>query len=290
MIFLQELQIAGLHITLLEIPRQAYTPWGISRNTGTRVGQTPRGRGLSDNSRMTPSEVVQRNLHHKAHRAGWLRAAVLGANDGLVSISALMVGFAAAEAAGGADGGQSVLLAGLAGLAAGALSMAAGEYVSVSSQTDIETADRQMEIEHLAADPEGELEELAEIYEERGLSPELAKQVAVALTEHDALGAHLREELGHHEISKARPLQAAMASAAAFIAGGIIPFFGLFFDGNLRGPAITAISVVGLCIAGYLSARAAGCGIVRPMMRVVLGGSLAMAVTYVVGTIFGAAV
>lgn len=238
---------------------------------------------------MTPSDVVQRNLHHKAHRAGWLRAAVLGANDGLVSISSLMVGFAAAEAAGGTDGGgKSVLLAGLAGLAAGALSMAAGEYVSVSSQTDIEVADRKMEMEHLAADPEGELEELAEIYEERGLTPELAKQVAVALTEHDALGAHLREELGHHEVSKARPLQAAMASAAAFIAGGIIPFFGLFFSNGMRGPAITVISVVGLWVAGYLSARAAGCGILRPTLRVVLGGSLAMAVTYLVGTLFGA--
>ncbi len=233
---------------------------------------------------MTPDAVAQRNLHHKAHRAGWLRAAVLGANDGLVSISSLMVGFAAAKAS-----GSSVLLAGAAGLAAGALSMAAGEFVSVSSQTDIENADRQMELEHLAADPEGELEELAEIYEERGLSPELAKQVAVALTEHDALGAHLREELGHHEVSKARPIQAAMASAAAFMAGGLIPFLGLPFSDTLRGPAITAISVAGLVVTGYLSAKAAGCGILRPTMRVVIGGSVAMAVTFVVGTIFGIA-
>lgn len=243
---------------------------------------------LDDNSAMTPDGVIQRNLHHKAHRAGWLRAAVLGANDGLVSISSLMVGFAAAEAAGGSAGaGNSVLLAGAAGLAAGALSMAAGEYVSVSSQTDIETADRQMEIEHHLADPEGELEELAEIYEERGLNKDLAKQVAIALTEHDALGAHLREELGHHEASKARPMQAALTSAAAFTAGGLVPFFGLLFTGAMRGPAITAISVLGLFVAGYLSARAAGCGILRPTMRVVIGGSLAMAVTFIVGTLFG---
>ena len=143
------------------------------------------------------------------------------------------------------------------------------------------------EIEHHLADPEGELEELAEIYEERGLNKDLAKQVAIALTEHDALGAHLREELGHHEASKARPLQAALTSAAAITAGGVIPFFGLFFTGAMRGPAITAISVLGLFIAGYLSARAAGCGILRPTMRVVIGGSLAMAVTFVVGTLFG---
>ena len=134
---------------------------------------------------------------------------------------------------------------------------------------------------------DSELEELAEIYEERGLNKDLAKQVAIALTEHDALGAHLREELGHHEASKARPLQAALTSAAAFTAGGVIPFFGLFFTGAMRGPAITVISVLGLFIAGYLSARAAGCGILRPTMRVVIGGSLAMAVTFVVGTLFG---
>ncbi len=231
---------------------------------------------------MPLEQVLMRNLHHKAHRSGWLRAAVLGANDGLVSISALMVGVAAAGTT-----QSAVVTAGVAGIAAGAMSMAAGEYVSVSSQTDIEAADRQMEIEHLAADPEGELEELTEIYVERGLSPELASQVAKALTEHDALGTHLREELGHHEFSKANPLQAAVASALAFLAGGVVPFLGVIAPDETRVAAMVGVSVVGLFVAGILSARAAGCGLLRPTARVVIGGSLAMAITFGVGSLFG---
>lgn len=230
---------------------------------------------------MTPPEVHKRNEHHKAHRAGWLRAAVLGANDGLVSTSALMVGVAATQASFG-----NIMAAGIAGVAAGAMSMAAGEYVSVKSQSDIEDADRKMEIEHLAADPEGELEELSEIYEGRGLSPELARQVAVALTEHDAVGAHLREELGHHETSRARPVQAAVASAASFVVGSLVPFIGMFASDAIRVQAVVAVSVLGLVVAGIAAALAAGCGVLRPTVRVVIGGSLAMAVTYAVGSLF----
>jgi VIT1/CCC1 family predicted Fe2+/Mn2+ transporter len=234
-----------------------------------------------DNKHMPPAEVINRNEHHKAHRAGWLRAAVLGANDGLVSTSALMVGVAATQASFG-----NIMAAGVAGLAAGAMSMAAGEYVSVKSQSDIEDADRLMEIEHLAADPEGELEELAEIYEQRGLKPELAREVAVALTEFDAVGAHLREELGHHETSRARPTQAAIASAVSFVIGGAIPFIGMMAADEIRVQAVVIVSVLGLVVAGVAAAIAAGCGLLRPTIRVVVGGSLAMAVTYAVGSFF----
>ena len=180
----------------------------------------------------------------------------------------------------------TIMAAGIAGVAAGAMSMAAGEYVSVKSQSDIEDADRKMEIEHLAADPEGELEELTEIYEGRGLSPELARQVAVALTEHDAVGAHLREELGHHETSRARPVQAAVASAASFVVGSLVPFIGMFASDAIRVQAVVAVSVLGLVVAGIAAALAAGCGVLRPTVRVVSGGSLAMAVTFAVGSLF----
>ena len=156
---------------------------------------------------MALEDVRIRNLEHKAHRAGWLRAAVLGVNDGLVSTASLMVGVAAASAS--FDNAKSIIIStGAAGIAAGALSMAVGEYISVSSQTDIEESDRQLEIQHLAIDPEGELEELVEIYKERGLDDGLARQVATQLTERDALNTHLRDELGHHPHSKAKPLQA----------------------------------------------------------------------------------
>lgn len=228
-------------------------------------------------------DVKARNSHHKAHRAGWLRAAVLGANDGLVSTASLMVGVAAAT-----TDLKAVVLAGVAGVAAGAMSMAAGEYVSVAAQSDIEVADRRMEAEHLAADPEGELEELIEIYLQRGVTPELARQVAVQMTEHDALGTHLREELGQHEISKANPLQAAIASAAAFTLGGLVPFLsGLWPVPETRPYGVVVVTEIGLVIAGVLSAKAAGCGLLKPTLRVVLGGSLAMAITFVVGHIFG---
>ncbi len=226
------------------------------------------------------------NMQHKAHRAGWLRAAVLGANDGLVSTSALMVGVAAALIDTRELG--PVITAGIAGIAAGAMSMAAGEYVSVAAQTDIEDADTKMEMAQLAQDPEGELEELTQIYMARGLSHELARETAQALTLHDALGAHLREELGHHETSKARPGQAAIASALSFICGALIPFIGILIPIEEKVISIVAVTIAGLFLTGFLSAKAAGCGLLRPTLRVVIGGSLAMGVTTVVGLIFGA--
>lgn len=166
------------------------------------------------------AEIHKRNENHRAHRAGWLRAAVLGANDGLVSTASLMIGVVSAQR------NDFVVTAGLAGIAAGAMSMAVGEYVSVRSQNDIEESDRVLEMEHLAIDPEGELEELTQIYQERGISRATAEKVAQELHAHDPLGAHLRDELGQHESTKARPLQAAVASALSFTAGGAIPLLG----------------------------------------------------------------
>ena len=206
---------------------------------------------------MALKDVHQRNLQHRTHRAGWLRAAVLGANDGLVSIASLMIGVAAARA-----GEQSFLItAGVAGIAAGAMSMAVGEYVSVRSQNDIEESDRLLEIEHLAIDPEGELEELAQIYMERGLSHDLSLKVAQELHRQDPLAAHLRDELGQHSKTKARPVQAALASTLSFTAGGLIPFLGAFAP----TPGVAAVSIVlftifSLLATGIISAKIAGSG------------------------------
>lgn len=231
---------------------------------------------------MPLEDVLARNIHHKAHRAGWLRAAVLGSNDGLVSTAALMVGVAATDAS-----ASAIVAAGVAGVAAGAMSMAVGEYVSVSSQSDIEAADRQLEIEHLAADPEGELEELTDLYVSRGVEPATARAVAEQMTAHDALTTHLREELGQHDFSKARPLQAALASAGSFTLGGLIPFLGGLWPADSRVMGVVVVTIIGLLAAGMLSAKAAGCGLLRPTLRVVLGGVLAMAITFGVGSLFG---
>jgi VIT1/CCC1 family predicted Fe2+/Mn2+ transporter len=220
----------------------------------------------------------QRELH-AAGRAGWLRAAVLGANDGLVSTASLMVGVAASNASGGA-----VVTAGIAGVAAGAMAMAAGEYVSVSSQRDVEVADRAREAVEQQLHPEAERLELVGIYESRGLPHALAEQVADAFHAVDPLETHLRDELGHSEHSRARPLQAALASAACFTLGGLTPFLGLFGSGSgLRLVLIVVITMLGLAVAGVLGARVAGGAVVRPTLRVVLGGSAAMAVTAAVG-------
>ena len=224
--------------------------------------------------------VYQRNLHHRAHRAGWLRAAVLGANDGLVSTASLMIGVTAANP--GDD--RFLITAGVAAIAAGAMSMAVGEYVSVKSQNDVEESDKQMEIEHLAVDPEGELMELAQIYIERGLTPELAREVALQMHARDALEAHLRDELGQTPQNKARPLQAALASAASFTAGGLIPFAGAFAP----TPGTIALSIVGftlagLLVTGILSAKTAGKDVFGPTVRVMLGGAFGMAVTAGIG-------
>lgn len=218
---------------------------------------------------------------HKTGQAGWLRAAVLGANDGLVSTSSLMVGVVAAGASTGA-----VLTAGIAGLSAGAMAMAAGEYVSVSAQSDVESADRQTEMAEQAADPQGELEELTQIYQARGVPRELAEQVAVALHENDPLEAHLRDELGHHESTKARPGQAAAASAASFTLGGLVPFLGMLATSHgSRLILIVAVTLLGLAVAGVLGARAAGTTLFRPTMRVLIGGTAAMIVTASIGRI-----
>ncbi len=216
---------------------------------------------------------------HGASRAGWLRAAVLGANDGLVSTASLMVGVSASGTATG-----TVVTAGLAGLAAGAMAMAAGEYVSVSSQVDVERADRAMEERELAENPKGELRELIGIYEARGVPTELARQVAAALHEADPLQAHLRDELGHSEATAARPLQASVASGASFLAGGLLPVLCLLAaTATARIWLIVAVTLAGLGIAGVLGAKAAGTKALRPALRVLAGGGLAMAITAAVG-------
>ena len=225
-------------------------------------------------------EIHQRNDDHRTHRAGWLRAAVLGVNDGLVSTASLMIGVVSAQK------NDFVVTVGLAGIAAGAMSMAVGEYVSVRSQNDIEESDRKLEIEHLAIDPEGELEELTQIYQARGLTRQTAQQVARELHEHDALGAHLRDELGQHEATKARPLQAAFASAMSFTAGGLIPLLGALAP-SLGGKALSIIgmTLIGLVVAGVISAKTAGSSIARTTGRILFGGILGMAITALVGQV-----
>lgn len=228
---------------------------------------------------MALEDVYQRNLHHRTHRAGWLRAAVLGANDGLVSTASLMIGVAAARSE------QSFLVtAGAAGIAAGAMSMAVGEYVSVRSQNDIEESDRLLEIEHLAIDPDGELEELIEIYIQRGLTRELATEVATTMHAKDPLEAHLRDELGQHPHTKARPVQAAVASALSFTAGGLIPFVGAFAPSAGKAAwSIVAFTLVGLLATGLISAKTAGSKLLIPTLRVMAGGCLGMAITAGIG-------
>ena len=229
---------------------------------------------------MALEDIYQRNLHHRTHRAGWLRAAVLGANDGLVSTASLMIGVAAAGKT------DFLLTAGLAGISAGAMSMAVGEYVSVRSQNDVEESDRLLEIEHLATDPEGELVELQHIYIERGLSPQLALTVAQEMHKKDPLAAHLRDELGQHPHTKARPVQAAIASALSFTAGGFIPFLGAFAPTlGAKAWSIVAFTVMGLVITGILSARTAGSKVLVPTLRVIIGGCLGMLITAGIGKI-----
>jgi VIT1/CCC1 family predicted Fe2+/Mn2+ transporter len=235
-------------------------------------------------------EVRIRNLEHKGHRSGWLRAAVLGVNDGLVSVASLLIGVAVASKS--LSNVHTILVStGAAGIAAGALSMAVGEYISVSSQTDIEESDRLLEIEHLNVDPEGELEELVEIYKDRGLDESLARQVAVQLTEKDALNTHLRDELGHHPHSKAHPVQASIASAVSFAIGGFIPFLAVFAPtvGKIS-LSILVFTVVGLVAAGIIGARTAGSRVMIPTLRVVIGGCIGMAITAAIGQIFHATV
>ncbi|WP_174543073.1 VIT1/CCC1 transporter family protein [Sphingomonas mali] len=220
---------------------------------------------------------------HLVQRIGWLRAAVLGANDGILSTASLIVGVAAANA-----DRATLLLTGISGLAAGALSMAAGEYVSVSSQADTERADIARETLELSDEPEAERQELAAIYRQRGLDHDLSLQVADQLMAHDALGAHLRDELGISEDLAARPVQAALASAGSFAIGAIVPvLMTLLFGGRSLVVAVMAVTLVLLAVTGAIGAHAGGANQIRGAIRVVFWGALAMAVTAAIGHLFG---
>lgn len=231
-------------------------------------------------SRQQHGEVRKRHPEgHLAERAGWLRAAVLGADDGLVSVSSIMVGVAASGA-----GLAPILTAGAAGLMAGAMSMAAGEYVSVSAQKDVELADRLREQAEQEEDPEGELRELAAIYQSRGLSRDLAEQVAVALHAAGPLEAHLRDEIGQTSDTAARPMQAALASASSFFIGGLVPFLGMLAGTTLsRIIVIVCVTLIGLVVSGVLSGRLSGTPPMKPALRLFLGGGAAMLITGLVG-------
>ncbi|MCM4151715.1 VIT family protein [Arenibacter sp. N53] len=220
--------------------------------------------------------------NHYIHRSNWLRAAVLGANDGILSTASLAIGVAAAS-----DVRDPIVLATLAGLVAGALSMAAGEYVSVSSQTDVEKADIEREKIELIETPEIELQLLAEIYEKRGLKKETAITVAKELTAHDALGAHMRDELGLNEISKAKPLQAALASGTAFTVGGILPLIvTLFLPLKSMEYSLYGFALFFLIILGALAAKTGGSSIIRAIIRISFWGTVAMGLTAMVGYFF----
>ena len=221
--------------------------------------------------------------HHRSHRVGWLRAAVLGANDGIVSVASLTIGVAAA------NGSHSALVtAGVAGLVAGAMSMATGEYVSVSSQRDAEQADLRAEEAALAANPMGELRELAKIYEDRGVEPGLARLVAEQLMAKDELGAHMRDEIGITDVSAARPLQAAWTSALSFSVGALLPLIvAITVPSGARVVATAATALVWLVVLGWIGARAGGAPPARAAARVVFWSALAMAAAYLVGLATG---
>ena len=224
--------------------------------------------------------------NHLVSRIGWLRAAVLGANDGIVSTASLIVGVAAAAAK-----PSDVLIAGVAGLVAGAMSMAAGEYVSVSSQADTEQADLARERKELSADSASEHEELADIYVRRGVEPDLARQVAKQLMAKDALAAHAHDELGISEITTARPIQAALTSAATFSVGAAMPLLAVLVSPNsLLVPIVSAASLLFLALLGAVGARAGGANVLRATARVTFWGALAMALTAGIGAMFGTVV
>ena len=232
---------------------------------------------------LTPENYLE---VHYIRRSNWLRAAVLGANDGIISIASLAIGVASAGTT-----REPILLATIAGLVAGALSMAAGEYVSVSSQTDIETADIEREKKELADDPTAEESILAQIYEKRGLAPATAKQVARELTQADALGTHIRDELGINEVSQAKPIQAALASGGAFTAGGLLPL-----AVTLLAPVVGmeyylyGFTILALVLLGILSAKTGGSSIPKAILRIVIWGSIAMGLSAGGGYLFGATV
>ena len=233
---------------------------------------------------MKPKKTVENYLdHHYIHRSNWLRAAVLGANDGILSTASIAIGMAAAT-----DLREQIALATLAGLVAGALSMAAGEYVSVSSQTDVEQADIEREKKELEEDPESELQLLAQIYEQRGLKEETALRVAKELTEKNALAAHIRDELGLNEINQANPIQAALASGAAFTVGGALPFLvTLFFELEKMEIALYTSALFFLIILGATAAKTGGSSIRKAVLRITFWGTVAMGLTALVGYLFG---
>ncbi len=234
-----------------------------------------------------PSKDLDDYLHqHYIHRSNWLRAAVLGANDGILSTASLAIGVAAAS-----DSREPILIATLAGLVAGALSMAAGEYVSVSSQTDVENADIEREKIELEKMPELELQRLADIYEQRGLSQETALIVAKELTKKDALAAHVRDELGITEISQAKPIQAAIASGAAFTIGGALPFLvTLFFPLDQVEYGLYGSALFFLMVLGALAAKTGGSSVTKAILRITFWGTVAMGLTALVGYMFNVSV
>lgn len=235
------------------------------------------------------SELMMTSIHtepHLSHRSNWLRASVLGANDGLISTASLMTGMAAAQ-----PDFQTLLLTGISALVGGAISMAAGEYVSVSSQSDTEQADLEIERRELAQHPEAELAELTRIYCQRGLSPELAQQVAKQLTAHNALDAHLRDEIGLSETTSAHPLQAALASAGAFAVGAVIPLLvTLLLPNAILLPALVVSTLLGLAGLGYVSATLGGAKPLPAVGRVVIWGMIALGATGVIGKLVGVSV
>jgi VIT1/CCC1 family predicted Fe2+/Mn2+ transporter len=255
--------------------------WGAARLA------TPEGTNANIGTMKTKPALPSNQLEmHRSGRAGWLRAAVLGSDDAIVSTASLMIGVAAASAS-----KDAILVAGVAGLVAGAMSMAVGEYVSVSSQRDAEQADIGLETHELLAEPQAELRELATIYEKRGLEPGLALKVAEQLSAHDRLGAHLRDELGIDQTSLARPLQAAWISAASFAAFAMVPIAALLIAPSaLRIPMIATFSLLSLAGLGALGGHLGGAPIARAALRVTLGGTLAMIVTATVGRILGVSV
>jgi VIT1/CCC1 family predicted Fe2+/Mn2+ transporter len=234
-------------------------------------------------------EVDLMYLHgerHRFSRIGWLRAAILGADDGIVSTASLVIGVAASSAS-----RNTIIVAGLASLVAGAMSMATGEYVSVSSQRDTERADIARETHELAHEPDAELDELTQIYVNRGLDEALARQVAVRLTEHDPLSAHLRDELGLSDAVVARPLQAALVSAGSFAAGAGAPVLALLAaPSGARGTVVAAVSLLLLALTGAIGGRLGGASMGRAAWRVLVGGGLAMAATALIGDLVGAAI
>lgn len=236
----------------------------------------------TDNSRTTLTIDNYLDSHY-INRSNWLRAAVLGANDGIISISSLAIGVAAASTA-----REPIILATVAGLVAGALSMSAGEYVSVSSQTDTEKADIEREKKELAEMPEDELRILAQIYERRGLKKETAMQVAIELTEKDALGTHIRDELGINEISQANPIQAALASGASFTVGGILPLLVVLFA-PVKGMEywLYGFTIVFLIVLGTTAAKTGGSSIPKATLRITIWGTIAMGLSALVGYLFG---